>query len=343
MSSPSANVTSGSPAPLRHPLRHSPLYPSDEFEIEAQYNYDVIQTQLCDKLATPTSPAFVPSSSFVLEGKHVRLTPFDMQKHGASLFHHLGPDEDGVAWGTNSSSSGRSMNWLVQTKGPYRTREQFDASFKPLVNVPIDDQNSPLHIFFRHQFYAFEVVKSKKRQYNDGGDDDEYPIVGTGALFRCDPKNRVIEIGHLAFCPAHLQGTTASTESFFLLFRHCFRDLGYRRVEWKTNSQNTKSRQAALRLGFNFEGVFRQLLMYDRENQQDHQLGDDTRNRDTAWYGMYDKDWFAFLENGYLNYLRQFDNTDDGADDDNQGVEGKKKLMECLIEEQKKICEQQKK
>ena len=333
--------TSTSPPPSarhHHPLRHSPLYPSDEFEIEAQYNYDVIRTQFCAKLPTPASPAFLPSSSLILEGKHVRLTPLNMEKHGASLFHHLGPAEDGVAWGGSNCASGRSMNWLVQTKGPYRTREQFDGSFKPLVNVPIDDPDSALHVFFRHQFYAWEVVKSKKLQSSDADDDVDkhrHSIVGTGALFRCDPKNRVIEIGHLAFCPAHLQGTTASTESFFLLFRYCFRDLGYRRVEWKTNSQNTKSRQAALRLGFNFEGVFRQLLMYERENQQDHQLGDETRNRDTAWYGMYDKDWFGFLENGYLNYLKQFDN-------DDEGVEGNKKLMECLIDEQKKSCEQTK-
>ncbi len=310
-----------------HPLRHSPLYPSDEFEIEATYNINVVEAHFCKNLASPTSPALLPSSSFVLEGKHVRLTPLDMEKHGKSLFHHLGPAEDGPVWGGGaSSSSARSMNWIVQNKGPFRSWEGFVGAFKGLVDNPIDDAKSAQHVFFRHQFYAWEKI----RKSGDAEEEEQqHPVVGTGALFRCDPKNRVIEIGHLAFCPAHLQGTTASTESFFLLFRYCFRELGYRRLEWKTNAHNDKSRQAALRLGFNFEGVFRQLLMYDRENPQDPELPQQTRSRDTVWLAMCDCDWFGFLENGYINYLKQFD--------DDANVEGKKKLMECLLESQKEM------
>ena len=84
--------------------------------------------------------------------------------------------------------------------------------------------------------------------------------------------------GHIWMSPG-LQKTREATEAIFLMIRHCFDDLGVRRLEWKCDALNAPSRKAAERFGFTFEGIFRQ-----------HMIVKD-RNRDTAWYAMLDKDW----------------------------------------------------
>jgi RimJ/RimL family protein N-acetyltransferase len=104
--------------------------------------------------------------------------------------------------------------------------------------------------------------------------------VGQGSYLRIEPDDGVIEIGHLAFGPA-LQRTRAATEAVFLLARHAFDELGYRRLEWKCNALNARSCAAAERLGFTFEGVFRQHMVLKG------------RNRDTAWYAIVDGEWPA--------------------------------------------------
>jgi RimJ/RimL family protein N-acetyltransferase len=93
-----------------------------------------------------------------------------------------------------------------------------------------------------------------------------------------EPLHGVIEIGHIWFAPA-LQRTRAATESIFLLARHAFDDLGYRRLEWKCDSLNGPSRSAAERFGFTYEGIFRQHMVVKG------------RNRDTAWYAITDAEW----------------------------------------------------
>lgn len=102
--------------------------------------------------------------------------------------------------------------------------------------------------------------------------------VGVASYLRIDPANGVIEVGHLQFSP-RLQRTPAATEAIFLLMKHAFDDLGYRRFEWKCDSLNAPSRAAAERLGFLHEGTFRQAVVYKG------------RNRDTAWYAIVDGDW----------------------------------------------------
>ena len=97
---------------------------------------------------------------------------------------------------------------------------------------------------------------------------------------RIQPAHGVIEVGNILLAPV-LQRTTAATEAMYLMARHAFEDLGYRRYEWKCNAENLPSRRAALRLGFSFEGIFRQ-----------HMVVKD-RNRDTAWYAMLDYEWLA--------------------------------------------------
>ena len=101
--------------------------------------------------------------------------------------------------------------------------------------------------------------------------------VGIAAYLRIDPPNGAIEIGHLAFSPA-LQRTTAATEALTLLIDRAFA-LGYRRCEWKCDALNAPSRAAAQRLGFVYEGIFRQAAVIKG------------RNRDTAWYSIIDADW----------------------------------------------------
>lgn len=103
---------------------------------------------------------------------------------------------------------------------------------------------------------------------------------GYASYMRIDPSNGVVEVGNVLMTPS-LQRTTAATEAMYLMARHIFEDLGYRRYEWKCNASNAPSRRAALRYGFTFEGVFRQHMVVKGQN------------RDTAWYSMLDAEWPA--------------------------------------------------
>ena len=123
--------------------------------------------------------------------------------------------------------------------------------------------------------------------------------VGTASYLRITPEFGVIEIGHIWF-GAPLRRTTAATEAIFLLARHVFEDLGYRRLEWKCDALNAPSRRAAERFGFTFEGVFRQ-----------HQVVKG-RNRDTAWYAIVDEDWPA-VRAGFERWLAPANFDADGA------------------------------
>lgn len=112
--------------------------------------------------------------------------------------------------------------------------------------------------------------------------------VGYAALMRIDPTMGVIEIGNIHLSPA-LQCTKAATEAMYLFMKQVFA-LGYRRYEWKCDSLNAPSRKAAERLGFSFEGIFRQAVVYK------------SRNRDTAWFAVIDKDWPA-LQRAFVAWL----------------------------------------
>ena len=101
---------------------------------------------------------------------------------------------------------------------------------------------------------------------------------GYASFMRMEPAHGVIEVGNILLSPA-LQRTTAATEAMYLMARHVFEDLGYRRYEWKCNAEHQPSRRAALRLGFTFEGIFRQ-----------HMVVKD-RSRDTAWFSILDHEW----------------------------------------------------
>ena len=120
-------------------------------------------------------------------------------------------------------------------------------------------------------------------------DDPTAPAAGLAAFQRIAPSVGVLEVGHVAFSPV-LQRTRAATEAMYLMMKRVFEELGYRRYEWKCDVLNAASRRAAERLGFRFEGIFRQATIYKG------------RNRDTAWYALTDGDWPACRE-GFETWL----------------------------------------
>lgn len=103
---------------------------------------------------------------------------------------------------------------------------------------------------------------------------------GVVSYLRIDADHGVVEIGHIWYAPS-IQRSPATTEATYLLARHVFDDLGYRRLEWKCNASNAPSRAAAERFGFTYEGTFRQHMWVKG------------RNRDTAWFAMLDGEWPA--------------------------------------------------
>ena len=106
----------------------------------------------------------------------------------------------------------------------------------------------------------------------------DHALVGMASLMRPDPKNGVVEVGSVAHGPA-MKRSPLSTEAHYLLARHVFEDLGYRRYEWKCHNENAPSKITAARYGFTFEGVFRQHVISKG------------KNRDTAWFSMIDGEW----------------------------------------------------
>jgi RimJ/RimL family protein N-acetyltransferase len=112
---------------------------------------------------------------------------------------------------------------------------------------------------------------------------------GVASYLRITPQFGVIEIGHVGFGTA-MQHTTSATEVIYLLARHAFDDLGYRRLEWKCDALNAASRRAADRFGFTFEGIFAKHMVVKG------------RNRDTAWYAIVDDDW-PRIRNGFERWL----------------------------------------
>ncbi len=107
---------------------------------------------------------------------------------------------------------------------------------------------------------------------------------GLATLMEIRPLMRVVEVGHIVYSPA-LQRTPLGTETQYLLARYAFETLGYRRYEWKCDSLNARSRRAAIRYGFVFEGILRQHMIVKG------------RNRDTAYFSMLDSEWPARQRN----------------------------------------------
>lgn len=191
-----------------------------------------------------------------LSGRFCVLEPLQPERHAEGL------------WAANALDvEGRNWTWL-----PYGPFTDFAAWCDWLQQMAA--QRDP-------QFY---VITNKS---------DGLPL-GVAAFMRIHAPQGVVEVGHLNYSPL-LQRRPAATEAMFLLMRRAF-TLGYRRYEWKCNALNHPSRQAALRLGFQFEGIFRQHLVTKG------------RNRDTAWFSIIDTEWPG-LEKAFAAWLAQ-DNFD---------------------------------
>jgi len=174
-----------------------------------------------------------------MEGQYCRLEPLEPH-HAADLFAAFSQAPDG-------------RDWTYMPVGPF------------------DDAASYLE-------YVERAAVSPDPQHYAVIDLKRGIAIGTLSLMRIDRANGVIEVGNVAFSPL-LKRTPISTEAQYLLMKHAFDELGYRRYEWKCDALNAPSRQAAARLGFQFEGIFRQAVLYKG------------RTRDTAWFSIIDREW----------------------------------------------------
>ena len=146
-------------------------------------------------------------------------------------------------------------------------------------------------------FHTFENYRSWLESHCAGDDPLFHAVIdqktsratGVAGYLNVKPDVGVVEVGHINYSP-RLQRTPSATEAMFLMMRRVFDELGYRRYEWKCDALNAASRRAAERLGFVFEGVFRQATIYKG------------RNRDTAWYSIIDAQWPA-LKNAFERWL----------------------------------------
>jgi RimJ/RimL family protein N-acetyltransferase len=188
-----------------------------------------------------------------LRGCYVTLEPLDAARHTAALWQAVESHDE--LWA-----------WLAQ--GPYlsatsmvETLERWREAEKAVLFAIIPSHTGP--------------AESPRT-----GLDARGGAAGWASYMRIKPAPGVIEVGNVLFSPA-LQRTREATEAMFLMARHVFEHLGYRRYEWKCNAMNEPSRRAAARLGFTFEGIFRQHMVVKGQN------------RDSAWFSMLDSEWPA--------------------------------------------------
>lgn len=158
-----------------------------------------------------------------LIGRRCRLEKLNAAKHADELYSAY-------------CQAGDDRNWTYLTGGPFHSIEAYREYAKEF------EQSKDPH------FYAVIDLKSNKP-------------VGILALMRINPVHGVIEIGHVNFSPL-LQRSPLSTEAQYLLMAYVFDELGYRRLEWTCDSHNEPSRKAAARLGYTFEGILRDHMVY---------------------------------------------------------------------------------
>ena len=176
-----------------------------------------------------------------IEGKQVRIEPLDPAFHGSDLYQ-----------ASHDSAEARRI-WDYLPWGPWKEPNDFETWLRELAGS------------FDFIWYAF-------RSKGDGR------AKGMACYFDIVPAQGVIEIGGIWFGP-DMQRTRAATETLFLMMSYAMDDLRYRRLQWRCNALNEKSRVAARRLGFQFEGIFYNQMIVKG------------KNRDTAWYAVLDQDW----------------------------------------------------
>jgi len=211
-----------------------------------------------------------------LDGRLCRLEPLDADRHLHDLFEAYAEDSAGTLW-------------TYIPYGPFQTIAELRDWMEPA--CALDD---PLF---------FAVIDLATGMAG-----------GVAAYMRIKPEPGVIEVGSITYS-TRLQRTPVATEAMFLMLRRAFDELGYRRYEWKCDALNAPSRKAADRLGFTFDGLFRQAVIYKG------------RNRDTAWYSILDCDWPP-IERACLQWL-------DANNFDEAGRQ-KRKLQEFMAAERQR-------
>ena len=186
-----------------------------------------------------------------MHGRFCRVEPLSIEQHTQDLFTAFQEDKE-------------QRIWTYLPYGPFNDLSTFQSWVESFV---LGDD--PL-------FYAIIDSNTEK-------------ALGVASYMRIEPEIGVIEVGGINYAPS-LQRTPAATEAMYLMMRRVFADLGYRRYEWKCDTLNAPSRRAARRLGFSFEGIFRQATIYKK------------RNRDTAWFSILDSEW-PTLERAYEAWL----------------------------------------
>ena len=198
-----------------------------------------------------------------IDGNLVSLKPLLANQFAEELFLSNSIDKEGI-------------NWAYMPYGPFDNLEEYAEWIESF-----ESGNDPV-------FFAIISKKLNK-------------ATGVASYLRINPEVGLIEVGHINFSPI-LQRTTEATEAMYLMMKWAF-DNGYRRYEWKCNALNLRSRNAAQRLGFSYEGVFRQMTIVKG------------RNRDTAWFAMIDKEWQR-IERCFIEFLSE----------SNFGIDGKPKI-----------------
>ena len=185
------------------------------------------------------SPRPMPPRS-AMEGRFCTVAPLDPARDAAQLFAAYAEDRDG-------------RMWTYLPRGPYASLAEYRA-------------------------YADQACRTHDPLVHTIIDNATGQAVGTASFLRIEPEVGVIEVGSITYSP-RLQRRPAGTEAMYLMMRRVFDELGYRRYEWKCNSLNFPSRTAAERLGFQYEGLFRQAMITRG------------RNRDTTWFSVIDEEW----------------------------------------------------
>ena len=209
-------------------------------------------------------PTFPPLSDAVVSQPPPTTPPLTALKGGSVRLSPLLPVHIDSLYDRSHGETNRESVWKFLPYGPFTTANDMRKAYDAMSNSA------------NIQFYAVHH------------EHDDSPA-GVISYLNIHPTSYSVEIGHI-WHAADKQRGIANSESAFLLIDNAF-TLGYRRVEWKCNALNHPSRQAALRLGFSFEGVFRQHFVFKG------------RNRDSAWFALLDKDWPAVRN----NFIRWFD------------------------------------
>jgi RimJ/RimL family protein N-acetyltransferase len=208
--------------------------------------------KLPDDVLARRSTLPVKVAPVTLDGRFVRLEPLDLERDAAALYAVSNGQPAELGERTTDAYDADALIWRYMPAGPFTGIEDYRTYLQALVDMPDGMAMCVVH-------------KATGRQ------------VGVTTFMSNAPAHLKIELGNIWYSPL-VQRTPANLESTYLMLRHTF-DLGYRRLEWKCNALNERSRRSALRMGFTFEGV------------QDAHLIVKGLNRDTAWFRILDSEW----------------------------------------------------